>query len=135
MYEFALNDIDYAVILWNVFSIDDESNRENMVTVYCKKMGLSKESANKMFDIVEAQIIENAPRIKFVTSFLHYNGENYGKLSDIQMWKAYCEADGFGYRTSEELREINGGWDWSHIRDSSYRGWKRMEVKINQLIM
>ena len=33
--------------------------------------------------------------------------------------RAYAEGDGFGKRTPAELREINGGWDWSHIRDSS----------------
>lgn len=70
---------------------------------------------------------------RFVVSYMHYSGESYGVLDEDEMWAVYCQGDGFGVRTPQELAEINGGWDWSHIRDSSEEGYQRMadEIRAN----
>jgi len=55
-----------------------------------------------------------------VIAFMSYNSKKYPHiLHPDQVWAVYCKADGFGKRTSKELEILNGGWDWSHIRDSS----------------
>lgn len=53
-------------------------------------------------------------------------GEELG-LSEEDEYEVYCECDGFGYLTADELRQINDGWDWSHIRDSSAEGKQKAE--------
>lgn len=40
-------------------------------------------------------------------------------LSSQEKWEAYCLCNGFGKKTPLELKDINDGWDWSHVRDSS----------------
>lgn len=54
-----------------------------------------------------------------VVACLHYTGELYDRIPWPIAWATYCRGDGFGGLTSGELLEINGGWDWSHVRDSS----------------
>lgn len=44
---------------------------------------------------------------------------DYKEINESVIFEAYCMCDGFGKRTPEELKEINDGWDWSHVRDSS----------------
>jgi hypothetical protein len=61
---------------------------------------------------------------------MHYSGENYGAMTAAQKWAVYCVADGFGECSPEELAEINGGWDWSHVRDSSSGAVRKMAAVI-----
>jgi hypothetical protein len=66
-----------------------------------------------------------------VVAHLHYSGEKSGALTDEQAWAVYCLADGFGPGLDEfALAELNDGWDWSHVRDSSPRAWLRMAERI-----
>lgn len=70
-----------------------------------------------------------------IVSHMHFNGNRYRKdLTDEQMWTIYCLADGFGKMTSAELSKINGGWDWSHIRDSSDEAITRMANRIRDMV-
>jgi hypothetical protein len=48
-------------------------------------------------------------------------GENNYKdaISDEDIYEAYSLCDGFGLKTKKQLKKINDGWDWSHVRDSS----------------
>jgi len=68
-----------------------------------------------------------------VCSYMHYDGDRYNVLTDGQKWEVYCLADGFGKMSSEQLKGINGGWDWSHIRDSSDSAIREMKTKIIEL--
>lgn len=70
---------------------------------------------------------------KAVCSFLHYSGENRSRLTSAQFDELYALADGFGRCTPAQLREINGGYDWSHVRDSSEAGVERMYRRIQEL--
>ncbi len=63
---------------------------------------------------------------ELVVACLHYEGAIEHLVSDALQWDAYCEADGFGYLDAESLAEINEGWDWSHVRDSSDEGIARV---------
>ena len=54
-----------------------------------------------------------------VHAHLGLSGAERTILSAEQAWELYCLADGFGQQSPGELNQINGGWDWSHIRDSS----------------
>lgn len=56
--------------------------------------------------------------VHFISTVLRSVLDGY-ELSSEQEWEIYCLCDGFGSLTSEELKEINDGWDWSHIRDST----------------
>lgn len=55
----------------------------------------------------------------FAVQHLNYSGRFKNILSRSEIWQAYCLCDGFGKLSPRELKGINGGWDWSHIRDSS----------------
>lgn len=61
-----------------------------------------------------------------VVACLHYEGAIAHLVDDPIAWDAYCEADGFGYCDSATLDEINDGWDWSHVRDSTPEGFHRV---------
>ncbi len=54
-----------------------------------------------------------------VDDYLHHSGRFRDHLFEEQRWALYCRADGFGSRSEDELRSLNGGWDWSHIRDAT----------------
>lgn len=110
---------------------DDQGFIEKLHKAY----GILEDQAREIMKEVDAAIAENEARHKFVVSYMHYRGDNFGKLDSKQMWKVYCQADGYGWRRASELRKINGGYDWSHIRDSTIDGWKRMEKKIKSFIV
>lgn len=63
-------------------------------------------------------MISNADS-ELVVAYLHYSGPHTTLLSDREIEELYCLGDGYGVRTADELAAINGGWDWSHLRDSS----------------
>ena len=119
---------DDAVMLYGIY----QSDEERLLQKYMNNYKLDRKAAVSLLNSVKSAIQENQARRSFVVSYMHYTGENYGKLDSKQMWKVYCQADGFGYQRASELRKINGGWDWSHIRDSTIDGWKRMEKTLNK---
>lgn len=118
-----------AAMLYMIYN--QHSSRQEMIDKFVMRLHQSSEKAEKLLDWCAAAVAENEPRRKFVVSFMHYSGENYGKLDNQQMYDVYCEADGFGKCSRSQLLKLNGGWDWSHIRDSTIDGWRRMEAKIN----
>lgn len=61
-----------------------------------------------------------------VVSYLHHTGANNAQIPMDHQMEVYALADGFGYLDRDTLAEINDGWDWSHIRDSTDEGWQRM---------
>lgn len=65
--------------------------------------------------------------LHFLNTVLRYGGIEGYSLSAEQEWEIYCTCDGFGELSSEELKEINDGWDWSHIRDSSFEALLKAE--------
>lgn len=70
---------------------------------------------------------------EFVLSHVDYRldpGER--KLTDQQERHLYYLADGFGKRCREELDRINGGYDWSHYRDSSPAAFHAMALRIRE---
>lgn len=71
---------------------------------------------------------------KVIASFTHYNGENASLINNAERYEIYCEADGFGRMSHAQLRRINDGWDWSHIRDSSDEGEQRMLQKLIDIL-
>jgi hypothetical protein len=54
-----------------------------------------------------------------VAAYLHSAGLHRALLTESERWELYCLADGFPGRSEAELKTLNGGWDWSHIRDAS----------------
>ncbi len=63
---------------------------------------------------------------QLVVAYLHHSGAQAGTLPEAIAWEVYCLADGFPFRTPEELAGINDGWDWSHVRDSTPEAFERM---------
>jgi len=125
--DYMLNEM---VMMWQIFS--DLEKPETARKKFGNRFNLSGEELDQTITKISEMIDENRDRKNFVISYMHYTGENYGKLESKEMWKVYCQADGYGYQRASELRKINGGWDWSHIRDSTIDGWKRMEKKLAQ---
>lgn len=123
---------DDAVMMYNVHSFD--TDRISLAKIYIKRYAIDYERALELYDQVREALEENEPRRKFVVSFMHYEGANYKKLTTADRWRVYCEADGFGYQRPAALKKINGGYDWSHVRDSTIDGWKRMEDKIKRIL-
>lgn len=68
-----------------------------------------------------------------VVEHMHYDGASRELLTSEEFWEVYCLGDGFGKCSPERLRGINGGYDWSHIRDSSPEGWVAMAERIQQV--
>jgi hypothetical protein len=83
---------------------------------------------------IEADRASCADEFAFVASFMHYAGENYGAMTNAQKWAVYCQGDGFGECSPEELAEINDGWDWSHVRDSSSGAVRKMAATIKEFV-
>lgn len=77
---------------------------------------------------------QSAEDLKAVAKYLHGGGEFADTLSDEQSWELYCMADGFGRRTPDELRGINDGWDWSHVRDSSPAALAAIRARLEEML-
>jgi hypothetical protein len=69
-----------------------------------------------------------------VCEYMSYSGKHRDVLTSPQLWQVYCLGDGFGKQTPKELQRINGGWDWSHIRDSSTEAVFEMAKVIQGVI-
>ena len=77
---------------------------------------------------------KNAETRHFVMSYLDFKGENRNDLTTDEAWEVFCLGDGFGNCTPEQLQQINSGWDWSHIRDSSDEAFLRMAMRIKAIV-
>ncbi len=71
---------------------------------------------------------------ELVVACIHWNGTLEHLVGDDLQWSTYCEGDGYGYLDGESLSEINEGWDWSHVRDSTPEGWKRMADNLRRFL-
>lgn len=72
---------------------------------------------------------------KLVIACLWYKGELTDRIGEVISWEVYQAADGFGAGLlSDELMEINDGWDWSHIRDSSPQAFTAMANILRPLL-
>lgn len=69
-----------------------------------------------------------------IVEYVHYAGRKRDALTGAERYAIYCEGDGFGHLPESELLEINDGWDWSHIRDSSDEGIQRMSDKLDEIL-
>lgn len=71
---------------------------------------------------------------EFVVNCLHWHGALFSRVPSKIANKAYTLADGYGdfSKDPEGLHGINDGWDWSHIRDSSGRGIRRMAAYLRK---
>jgi len=70
-----------------------------------------------------------------VIQCLWYKGELTDRIGESVSWECYTAADGFGAGLlSDELMEINDGWDWSHIRDSSDQAFAAMANILRPLL-
>lgn len=68
-------------------------------------------------DMIPLLMILGLTGLNFISKVLRFSEYNW--LTSQEQWEAYCLCDGFGKKTPAELKEINEGWDWSHVRDSS----------------
>jgi hypothetical protein len=80
--------------------------------------------------MLTARSIETQHQFTVVCDYLHYTGVCRGMLDAAARYRVYAEGDGFGYLTAGQLRGINDGWDWSHVRDSSDAGVARMHTQL-----
>ena len=63
---------------------------------------------------------------ELVIACLWYKGELTDRIGECISWEVYQAAD--------ELMEINDGWDWSHIRDSSDQAFNAMANILRPLL-
>jgi len=70
---------------------------------------------------------------ELVCDYLLVTGKCYYDISSKERYDVYCLADGFGKMSRSELLQVNGGWDWSHVRDSSPESVGTMADKIREL--
>ncbi len=54
-------------------------------------------------------------------------------LTAAEMTTAFGLGDGLGSRSAEEMTNINSGWDWSHVRDSSPAAIRAMAEYLRSL--
>lgn len=117
---------DYSSIIENThFHVNDTNIEEIMNDSSLKELSLNDTG------MLMALGTEG---LHFLSLVIRTTIEGY-ELSADQEWEIYCECDGFGKLSSEELKEINGGWDWSHIRDSSAEALKNAELKAKEILV
>jgi len=63
---------------------------------------------------------------------VYYMRNEKARIEDEDFEAVYCLADGFGRLPPEELAGINGGYDWSHVRDSSPQAWAEMAAYLRE---
>lgn len=78
----------------------------------------------------------DATRAEFdaVVDHIHWGGSKRDRLTADEQYAVFAEGDGFGYLPAAELRTINSGFDWSHVRDSSDEGVLRMHAKLTEIL-
>jgi hypothetical protein len=77
---------------------------------------------------------------EIVVSYMHYSGEDRGRLSEVQDLEIRLRADGFGELRNEYKDAIGDDeklgrvmdklYDWSHIRDSGPEAVTSMAQRI-----
>lgn len=75
-------------------------------------------------------INSSLPEREFISHFLAAGGKHHSMLPfafRVQCWEA---ADGLGTQRINQIVTINGGWDWSHIRDSTDKAVLEITVLI-----
>lgn len=77
---------------------------------------------------------ETRDQFNEVVDYLHWNSRKYGYLSSDEAYEVFAEGDGFGGLSADELAQINSGFDWSHVRDSSDEGVLRMHAKLHEIL-
>jgi len=71
---------------------------------------------------------------KFIFEHLCPWGPLFHKiLTPDQTWACFCLGDGFGKMIPDQLAQINSGYDWSHVRDSSDQAATEIAAKIVEL--
>jgi hypothetical protein len=65
-----------------------------------------------------------------IVATLHPFGTCNRLLSEEALDRVFAEADGYGRKTIQELRELGIDRDWSHIRDSSDEAKVRVAAAI-----
>jgi hypothetical protein len=108
-----------------------EENAVKLADIHAKR--LASMLAGRIEVVAEEQKKPVDTNRILVVSYMHYKGDHYGALSDDQMWEIYCMADGFGSLSSNQLMEINDGWDWSHVRDSTSEAFASMAQRLVEL--
>jgi len=73
-------------------------------------------------------------RREIVVSYMHVDGENGHVLSPTEHMNVYSLANGFGDLAPGQLRQIDGGYDWSHVRDSDEFGVQRMYDELCRIL-
>jgi hypothetical protein len=76
----------------------------------------------------------NKARWEIITACLYHARKQHQVFNPSESWEIYCQGNGFGTCTPEQLKEINGGWDWSHVRDSDSVGVDRMYSKLKEIL-
>lgn len=69
---------------------------------------------------------------KIVCSYMHYDGENKGKLNNRQWCEVYMLCDGFGKLPTLRYASDVLEFDWSHVRDSSEAAVKAAADRIRE---
>lgn len=95
---------------------------ENIINKYHMSAKLSdQEQHSQNPELKEITETQDHILMTLGTSGLQFlkNVEREDYLPFSEFLEAYALCDGFGKHSKEELEEINGGYDWSHIRDSS----------------
>ena len=71
------------------------------------------------------------PQTKLVAihAILHFNGAEYGRLTNAQSLHVRVLGDGFGKTSNHDLL-----WDWSHVRDSSDSAIDLMYARVQELL-
>lgn len=57
--------------------------------------------------------------LAFLSRMMKGQSDYENHISESEIYEAYILCDGFGKLTAEEHKNVNEGWDWSHVRDSS----------------
>jgi hypothetical protein len=73
------------------------------------------------------------PDRSLVVDYVHSTGRFSQELPDKVFWEVYQLGDGFGRLPPEMLAEINDGYDWSHVRDSSDEAFAEMATHLRSL--
>lgn len=116
---------DYSSIVESY--IRDHSHKKVTPEELVEKKEISEE-------MVSLLMILGLEKLNLLSKMLR-NNHDIAEFSETDVWEVYCICDGFGKRTSEELKNINDGWDWSHVRDSSPEAIKdACELVIQKLV-
>lgn len=88
-------------------------------------------NAPELYAKMQAEAKEAQARNRaYVMSYMSRKGANYGQLTRDEMLEVYKRADGMGPWDAFLDEYFQGGWDWSHLRDSTPAAFKVMAEYI-----